>query len=326
MPSCLFGGPPVLNDTIKMGSSQVGFMTIFGFPLFQKVSVALPNMKFTVDQLESNKATWQRTMDEAKRKAAKDNASITSSERTQSPFQTRRGSTIMQSQMRSDPMVFGSHSTMSSPPPPRKQSGGSHSQISTLNFNNNRRASLGPTVIPTATGRHSPNSGSRRSSGSHGRFASRIPDTLGPIGAGSGGPTTMTTNFLLPQIDGASDGLRTSRSTSAVAEIDKAGIAAPAVQELLSNPPPFVTRDPHAPSSGSADMEAARPRGGGETSPRGRETSATDEEDASSTRGWASGGESPRSARKGRKFSLRFWRKSSSLDGDKGPARSREGS
>ncbi|KAK4988012.1 3',5'-cyclic-nucleotide phosphodiesterase [Elasticomyces elasticus] len=60
LPTCLFGGPPVRNDVIKMGESQIGFMNIFARPLFEGVTDILPAMNFSVAELSTNKSTWEK--------------------------------------------------------------------------------------------------------------------------------------------------------------------------------------------------------------------------------------------------------------------------
>ncbi|KAF4307748.1 3',5'-cyclic-nucleotide phosphodiesterase regA [Botryosphaeria dothidea] len=66
LPTCLFGGPPVRDDTIKLGESQIGFMNIFARPLFESVADILPNMRFSVDEIIENKVIWQKRIEEAK--------------------------------------------------------------------------------------------------------------------------------------------------------------------------------------------------------------------------------------------------------------------
>lgn len=68
MPSCLFGGPPVRDDIIKLGESQIGFMNIFACPLFEAVTDILPAMRFAVDEILANKAVWERKIDDERRK------------------------------------------------------------------------------------------------------------------------------------------------------------------------------------------------------------------------------------------------------------------
>lgn len=66
LPTCLFGGPPVRDDIIKLGESQIGFMNIFARPLFESVADILPNMRFSVDEIIENKVIWQSKIEEAK--------------------------------------------------------------------------------------------------------------------------------------------------------------------------------------------------------------------------------------------------------------------
>ena len=68
MPSCLFGGPPVQDDMIKLGESQIGFMNIFARPLFEAVTDILPAMRFAVDEILENKAIWDDKIDKEKQK------------------------------------------------------------------------------------------------------------------------------------------------------------------------------------------------------------------------------------------------------------------
>jgi hypothetical protein len=71
MPSCLFGGPPVRDDIIKLGESQIGFMNIFACPLFEAVTDILPAMRFAVDEILANKAVWERKIDDERHKKKK---------------------------------------------------------------------------------------------------------------------------------------------------------------------------------------------------------------------------------------------------------------
>lgn len=68
MPSCLFGGPPVRDNVVKMGESQISFMNIFARPLFEGVTSILPAMHFTVDEIILNKATWTGKIEQEKQK------------------------------------------------------------------------------------------------------------------------------------------------------------------------------------------------------------------------------------------------------------------
>lgn len=57
IPTALFA-PPV-RETIELGQSQIGFINIFAFPLFQGVADIMPAMGFCVDQLINNKRLWE---------------------------------------------------------------------------------------------------------------------------------------------------------------------------------------------------------------------------------------------------------------------------
>ncbi|KAF2691942.1 HD-domain/PDEase-like protein [Lentithecium fluviatile CBS 122367] len=64
MPSCLFGGPPILDDLIKLGESQIGFMNIFARPLFEAVADILPSMRYVVEEILTNKGIWEKKIEE----------------------------------------------------------------------------------------------------------------------------------------------------------------------------------------------------------------------------------------------------------------------
>ncbi|EDU50238.1 high affinity phosphodiesterase [Pyrenophora tritici-repentis Pt-1C-BFP] len=77
MPSCLFGGPPVREDIIKLGESQIGFMNIFARPLFEAVADILPAMRFAVDEMLINKDIWEKKIhDERHRKRKPKNMTL----------------------------------------------------------------------------------------------------------------------------------------------------------------------------------------------------------------------------------------------------------
>ncbi|KAL5113905.1 3',5'-cyclic-nucleotide phosphodiesterase [Pleosporales sp. CAS-2024a] len=71
MPSCLFGGPPVRDDMIKLGESQIGFMNIFACPLFEAVTDILPAMRFAVDEILANKTVWEKKIEQERQKKRK---------------------------------------------------------------------------------------------------------------------------------------------------------------------------------------------------------------------------------------------------------------
>ena len=64
IPSCLFGGPPVRDDLIKLGESQIGFMNIFARPLFEAVADIMPGMQFAVDEILTNKSVWEKKIEQ----------------------------------------------------------------------------------------------------------------------------------------------------------------------------------------------------------------------------------------------------------------------
>jgi hypothetical protein len=92
MTSCLFGGPPVKEDIIKLGESQIGFMNIFARPLFEAVTDVLPAMRFVVDEILTNKAVWEQKIDHERKKKRKTKLSLGllapsfSADPTPSPF------------------------------------------------------------------------------------------------------------------------------------------------------------------------------------------------------------------------------------------------
>lgn len=71
MPSCLFGGPPVQDDIIKLGESQIGFINIFARPLFEAVADILPAMRYAVDEILTNKAIWEKKINDEKNSVKK---------------------------------------------------------------------------------------------------------------------------------------------------------------------------------------------------------------------------------------------------------------
>ncbi|CAI6335882.1 unnamed protein product [Periconia digitata] len=71
MPSCLFGGPPVQDDLIKLGESQIGFMNIFARPLFEAVADILPAMGYAVNEIVTNSSVWEKKIEGEKEKKRK---------------------------------------------------------------------------------------------------------------------------------------------------------------------------------------------------------------------------------------------------------------
>ncbi|KAK8437738.1 hypothetical protein IWX49DRAFT_7605 [Phyllosticta citricarpa] len=68
VPTCLVGGPPVRDDIVKMGESQIGFMNIFARPLFKAVADILPSMRFAVDEIITNEGIWKERIDQERDK------------------------------------------------------------------------------------------------------------------------------------------------------------------------------------------------------------------------------------------------------------------
>ena len=60
IPTTLFGGPPELDNIIKLGNSQNNFMNIFARPLFEAVTDVLPAMAFAVSEMKANQEIWTR--------------------------------------------------------------------------------------------------------------------------------------------------------------------------------------------------------------------------------------------------------------------------
>lgn len=68
IPTCLFGGPPDVEDVLAAAQSQQGFMGLFGFPLFQGITEVLPSLSASVTELKSNQDLWQRKIQFEKRR------------------------------------------------------------------------------------------------------------------------------------------------------------------------------------------------------------------------------------------------------------------
>jgi 3',5'-cyclic-nucleotide phosphodiesterase len=66
IPTQLFGGPPVRDNVVKMGESQIGFINVFARPLFENVAKLLPGMTFAVDTIVENERVWQQRIKEEK--------------------------------------------------------------------------------------------------------------------------------------------------------------------------------------------------------------------------------------------------------------------
>jgi hypothetical protein len=58
IPSSLLSPPR--RDMVSLSKSQLGFMNLFAIPLFQGVADIMPSMKYTVDELDINKALFEQ--------------------------------------------------------------------------------------------------------------------------------------------------------------------------------------------------------------------------------------------------------------------------
>ena len=63
IPSALLAPPK--RDVISLGKAQLGFMNLFALPLFQGVADIIPSMKYTVDELDINKAIFEQSIRDA---------------------------------------------------------------------------------------------------------------------------------------------------------------------------------------------------------------------------------------------------------------------
>ncbi|PFH59628.1 hypothetical protein XA68_12090 [Ophiocordyceps unilateralis] len=57
---------PPKKDMASLAKAQLGFMNMFAIPLFQGVADILPAMRYTVDELEVNKALFEQELDDDK--------------------------------------------------------------------------------------------------------------------------------------------------------------------------------------------------------------------------------------------------------------------
>ncbi|CRG90392.1 high affinity cAMP phosphodiesterase, putative [Talaromyces islandicus] len=68
METALFGGPPELGNVLKLATGQINFMSIFALPLFEGVADLCPQLGDAVEQIKSNRSTWQEIIDREKRR------------------------------------------------------------------------------------------------------------------------------------------------------------------------------------------------------------------------------------------------------------------
>ena len=93
METTLFGGPPDLDDMIKLANGQIGFMTIFAHPLFANVADVIPALGFAAVEISTNKGVWitrieQKRRDQLRSTESFDDGAI--SPRSQSPSPRKR--------------------------------------------------------------------------------------------------------------------------------------------------------------------------------------------------------------------------------------------
>jgi len=69
IPTCLFGGPPPPGDVKDMAERQLGFMNIFAGALFERMTEILPEMSFTVNNVDKNKKVWRDVLEEESSRA-----------------------------------------------------------------------------------------------------------------------------------------------------------------------------------------------------------------------------------------------------------------
>lgn len=68
IPTCLFGGPPNKEDPLAAAQSQKGFMSLFGYPLFNGLSEIMTGISCSIIELENNQKTWDQRIEDEKRK------------------------------------------------------------------------------------------------------------------------------------------------------------------------------------------------------------------------------------------------------------------
>jgi hypothetical protein len=174
--SCLFGGPPVRDDIIKLGESQIGFMNIFARPLFEAVTDILPAMQFAVDEILANKAVWEKKIDDERLRRQK-NPKLTlgqlspsfSADPAPSPFSGGPGKPTASTS--APPNVLDNHRAVLAENEPRRGSTGSvhpaldASQRSSLVGDKNSRRASAVGIVSQRNSAPRENHGSRRGSG-----------------------------------------------------------------------------------------------------------------------------------------------------------------
>nr|ADZ55459.2 3'5'-high-affinity cAMP phosphodiesterase [Sporothrix schenckii] len=76
---------PPKKDNVSLFRAQLGFMNMFAIPLFQGIASIMPAMQYCVDELEINKAIFERSVAEETEKAAAEEEQSRSLDGTFSP-------------------------------------------------------------------------------------------------------------------------------------------------------------------------------------------------------------------------------------------------
>ncbi|KAI0179969.1 HD-domain/PDEase-like protein [Hypoxylon sp. FL1284] len=80
---------PPKKDFLSLAKAQLGFMGVFAIPLFKEIADVLPAMQYTVSELETNKALFEKAVEEIPRMDEEQRRKLTES--LQPPRSTRPG-------------------------------------------------------------------------------------------------------------------------------------------------------------------------------------------------------------------------------------------
>jgi len=238
------GGPPVKEDVIKMGGSQIGFMKLFAIPLFSGITEVLSGMSFGIQSINKNRAIWEeRVAAETERRSAvlqspqakpvqdtiKDIQRKTEVHAEELQNGRSESSTLAQLQPRS-------RASMSGPPSEKSSSHAAHLSRLTHISEQERRASLGPTVLPTKIDKPL-----RRSSGTNVSTVESTPD--------------LTHQLVQP---GNSKISPAERSDALVSPLDPTKAVIASVENQSTHLPSFDI-DPSDPKMTESDARAREP-------------------------------------------------------------------
>lgn len=247
IPSCLFGGPPVRDDLIKLGESQIGFMNIFARQLFEAVADILPGMRFAVDEILINKTIWEKKIEETReRKKRNPNLSLGllsptfAADPTPSPFSgpplKPSAEILVPAHTQSGRSVQSPTKIVNSEGPGRRGSAGSfHAALSS-----SRRSSLGI------------DKGSRRSSGAGLPGARSLTSQENQSQSRRGSGDASLTAILVTQTPNSSE---KSASDSTVRPAPRSNSPGRR-KDTLTKPSP---KKMYSKSSGEGEKEGARP-------------------------------------------------------------------